>query len=250
MTKPNYTDITVILDRSGSMASVRKDMEGGFDSFIEKQRAVPGECTVSLVQFDDQYEVVYSGKKLSDVPKMTLEPRGYTALTDAIARTIDETGRRLAAMREEDRPSQVVLMIITDGHENASTEFKRQDVIDRITHQRGKYNWTISYLGTNQDAMETAKTFGIHDNAITYQNTSAGAYAMFNTISDDMSRSRESLERGVYSPMFLTDKLYSVKLQEETDRRAGQEEQKEVKTGFFTTLKNLVSGDSDTGASV
>src|SRR5262245_2857992 len=108
MTKPGYCEIVVLLDRSGSMQSIAKDMEGGFDHFIKEQKLVPGDCKVSLYQFDTDYEAVYVGKPLAEVPRCELKARGSTALNDAFGRTINATGARLAAMPEHERPSKVV----------------------------------------------------------------------------------------------------------------------------------------------
>src|SRR4029453_1481230 len=98
MTDPTYTDITMVLDRSGSMQSIKDDTIGGFDAFISEQRRLPGRCTVSLVQFDNVYEEVYTGCDLADVPSLTLVPRGSTAMLDAIGRAVNATGARLAAI--------------------------------------------------------------------------------------------------------------------------------------------------------
>ena len=116
----NYTDITVILDRSGSMSTIKTDMEGGLNSFFAKQRELDGLCKVSLHQFDDKYETVFENKDIADVPEVKLEPRGMTALLDAIGKTVNSLGLRLSELNESDRPGKVVVLIITDGFENHS----------------------------------------------------------------------------------------------------------------------------------
>lgn len=176
MTKLNSTEIVIIIDRSGSMTAIKRDMEGGFNTFIEEQKKVPGECRVSLVQFDDTDEVVYSGKPIAEVPPLNLQPRGMTALYDAIGKAVSGTGSRLAAMKEEDRPSQVLFLIVTDGHENSSHEFTSQRINEMITHQREKYSWEFVFLGANQDAITTAVGLGVSvTNAVTYDANSIGA---------------------------------------------------------------------------
>ena len=112
MTDPTYTDITMVLDRSGSMQSIKTDTIGGFDAFISEQRQVPGRCTVSLVQFDNEYEEVYTGRPIAEVPTLTLVPRGSTAMLDAIGRAVNATGARLAAMPEDRRPGTVIVGIM------------------------------------------------------------------------------------------------------------------------------------------
>ena len=121
--RTDLTDITMVIDRSGSMQSIRSDAEGGINSFIEQQKQEPGEANVTLVQFDADYEFVHSGVPIRQVPAFKLVPRGSTALLDAVGRAINETGARLAAMDEVQRPGLVVFVIVTDGEENSSREF-------------------------------------------------------------------------------------------------------------------------------
>lgn len=159
--KQGLAEIVVVLDRSGSMQSIRDDMVGGFDSFIKEQQKVPGECNVTLAQFDDNYELVYSGISLMNVPSLDLVPRGGTALMDAVGRTINEVGARLKATPEDQRPERVLFVILTDGHENASKEFTKTRIFDMVTHQRTKYKWEFVYIGANQDSFTEAQGLGI-----------------------------------------------------------------------------------------
>ena len=169
MTDPTYTDITMVLDRSGSMQSIKDDTIGGFDAFISEQRRLPGRCTVSLVQFDNVYEEVYTGRDLADVPGLTLVPRGSTAMLDAIGRAVNATGARLAAMPEDRRPGTVIVGIMTDGLENASREFTFPMVKALIEQQEQVYGWTFMYMGANQDAIEVGASLGVaRDRSLTY----------------------------------------------------------------------------------
>jgi hypothetical protein len=169
MTNKNFTDITLILDRSGSMDKCKTDTEGGFDSFIDEQKKVAGKCNVTLVQFDDQYDVVYSNKPISEVPKCVLVPRGSTALLDAIGKTIVSTGERLAAMPENERPGAVIVAILTDGGENASHEYNWSSVKKLIDKQTNDYQWLFTFIGANQDAIANASKMGIgRSNSMTY----------------------------------------------------------------------------------
>lgn len=157
----NYTDITILLDRSGSMDSIKPAMESGFNEFIQEHKANPS-TRMTLIQFDTpEPEVVYENTPILDVPKFTLQPRGMTALFDALCKTIDRTGRRLADMKQSERPERVLFVIITDGQENASVTYRRTDVRERISRQTGVYNWQFTYLGANQDAYKEAESFGI-----------------------------------------------------------------------------------------
>jgi uncharacterized protein YegL len=160
----NKTDITIILDRSGSMESVKSDTIGGFNSFLGEQQKVEGEASLSLVQFDDQYEVVYENKDINAADKLseaTFQPRGSTALFDAIGRTINAVGQRLAATPEEERPDKVLFVIMTDGFENASHEFNAAKISEMTNHQRNVYKWEFMFIGANQDAVLSAREMGI-----------------------------------------------------------------------------------------
>lgn len=192
--KKDFADITVVLDRSGSMSSVRADTIGGFNSFIEEQRKVPGECNASLVQFDDQYEVVYTAKPVKDAPALTTEtfvPRGMTALLDAIGRTINETGKRLSVIPEADRPGKVIFVILTDGGENSSKEYTREKVFEMITHQKSAYQWDFVFLGANQDAISTGAGLGIaRGSTMTYASNAVGTKHAFRSASNYAASSR------------------------------------------------------------
>lgn len=161
MTDPNKTVIAVILDRSGSMMAIQDDMEGGFAQFVAEQRALPGECTLSLYQFDSEYEVVYEDLPLGDVPALSIVPRGSTALLDAVGRSITRLGKRLAAKPEHERPGAVVVMVITDGEENASRKVKRHVLKKTIEAQQRKYNWRFMYLGADASVFSEAESLGI-----------------------------------------------------------------------------------------
>lgn len=159
--KTDLTDITLVVDRSGSMAQVREDAEGGVNSFIEQQAKEPGEALLTLVQFDTEYEFLHKGVPISQVPKYELVPRGMTALLDAVGRAINETGERLAKMDEQDRPGLVVFVVMTDGEENSSKEFSKADIKAMIQRQQDKYHWHFTFLGANQDAFAEAGGMGI-----------------------------------------------------------------------------------------
>jgi Mg-chelatase subunit ChlD len=160
--KKDLCEIVVVLDRSGSMESIKNDMIGGFNTFIAEQKKLPGECLVTLTQFDTEYDIVYSGKPLKDVPGLELVPRGSTALLDAVGRTINDVGARLKATAEDQRPERVLFVIVTDGQENVSHEFTITAINQMVTHQRDKYKWEFVYLGANQDSFAEAQKLGIH----------------------------------------------------------------------------------------
>lgn len=155
-TAPAETEIVVLLDRSGSMQSVKQDMEGGFASFLADQRKIKTPCRMSLTQFDDGgVDTVYEGTPLADAPTLELTPRGNTPLFDAIGKTIKRTRDRVASLGRT-----VLFLIITDGQENASREYKKGD-IKKLIEERTAAGWVFSYLGANVDAFAEAGALGI-----------------------------------------------------------------------------------------
>ncbi len=169
MTRADLTHLYFLLDRSGSMQSIKSDTEGGFAAFVEEQRQAPGECQVTLAQFDDRYEVVYSGRDLADVPPLELHPRGSTALLDSMGRLITEAGQELAALPEDRRPGTVVVAVMTDGHENASHEWDHPAIKSLVEQQTDQWGWQFLYLGADQDAIEVGASIGVRrDQSLTY----------------------------------------------------------------------------------
>lgn len=159
----NNVQIAVILDRSGSMSAVRDATVDNFNEFIEAQRTAVAEAQVQFVQFDDRYDLMYDGE-LSKLPKLSREtfiPRGSTALHDAIGRTVDQLGKEFASRPEEQRPDKVVVLILTDGHENASTQYSKKQIAEKIKHQQDVYKWQFVFIGATEDAVLTAKEYNI-----------------------------------------------------------------------------------------
>ncbi len=208
--KDAFTRLALILDRSGSMASIDEATVAGVNRFIEEQKQVPGTATLKLVQFDDVYEEVFD-TLIAEAPELTLsktprpgqrtyDPRGSTALLDAIGRTISELGNGLAAMSEEERPSKVIVIIMTDGLENASKVFKKPQVLDLIVQQRDVYKWDFVYLGANQDAIATAASMGIAPGAaINYSPIALATANAIRATSAAVRRSRTSGQNVSYT---------------------------------------------------
>jgi von Willebrand factor type A domain len=191
--KHNFTRIAIVLDRSGSMESCKESTVAGFNEFIRTQKELPGEATVKLVQFDDQYETVFD-KRLEDCPELnqsTFVPRGSTALLDAQGRTIVELGQELAALPEKERPSKVIVVTLTDGMENASKDYNLAKIGELIREQRDKYNWDFVFLGANQDAIQTATAMNIPmPSAMSYSTSKTGIAATMAAVSHYVGASR------------------------------------------------------------
>ncbi len=162
------TEIAFILDRSGSMQPVTEAAISGFNQFLHDQQeaetAGDGLARLTLVQFDDQYEVPINNLPISEVVDLdttTFVPRGSTALLDAIGRTLDAFGNRIQGLPESQRPDQVIFAIFTDGWENSSVTYSWLDIAGKIRHHREQDGWQFLFLGANQDAIATAAQMNI-----------------------------------------------------------------------------------------
>lgn len=160
--KDKLVHVCFVIDSSGSMMGSEKDVIGGFKKTIEEQKAVKdGDCVVSLYEFDSTVKKVYLGKKLEDVGEFQYNVGGMTRLYDGIGTAVDEVGKWLSDMKEEDRPSKNIVVIITDGGENSSTEYRLKDIKDRIKTQENVYNWSFVYLGNDLSDAKDADDIGI-----------------------------------------------------------------------------------------
>jgi len=169
MTDPLRALIAVLLDRSGSMESIKSDTEGGFNALIADQRNGPLDVAVTLAQFDTEYEVVYANRPLHDVPQLELQPRGMTALYDSVGKLITDVGAELAALPDDQRPGRVTVVVLTDGHENSSQEWTHEAVGKAIARQERDYAWDFVFLGANMDAVAVGQQMGFAaDKSMTY----------------------------------------------------------------------------------
>jgi uncharacterized protein YegL len=196
MTKENLTAIAVIIDQSGSMASLQKDIIGGYNTFLKEQKAVSGEATLTLTLFSDHTTIVHDNLPLSEVPELTeatYRPSGSTALLDAIGKTVDTMGRKFASMKEEDRPSKVIVLIMTDGEENASTAYKHAQIKEMVSHQQDKYNWQFVFVGANIDSFSVGTSFGVAAHSTySYTANSIGTKSLYSSISSGTTAFRNS----------------------------------------------------------
>lgn len=169
MSNQNLTLIAFLLDRSGSMQSIKSDVVGGFDAFLTEQRAGDGECRVTLAQFDSEYEVVYHALPVGEVPALELNPRNSTALLDSMGKLITATAAEIAALAEDDKPGSVIVAIMTDGLENASHEWTRPAIKSLVEQQTNEFGWEFLYMGADQDAVEVGRDLGVKaEQAVTY----------------------------------------------------------------------------------
>lgn len=190
----NLTEVVFILDRSGSMQSLVPDTIGGFNAFVKQQKKESGEAKLTTVLFDDKYEMLHDQLNIHEVPELTTREytaRGMTAMLDAIGRTINSVGERLARTDENDRPGKVVFVITTDGQENASKEFSKAQIKEMIEHQQHEYNWKFLFLGANIDSVSEAGSLGIDRNfAVNYSASSIGTQSLYTAVSRGVSSVR------------------------------------------------------------
>lgn len=149
-----------ILDKSGSMSDIRSDIIGGYNTMLEEQKKVPGEARVTLVQFDNLYELNFQGfdiQKVDPLTPLTYAPRGSTALLDAIGFTLDQQGHRI---KNEGWADKVIVSIRTDGAENSSREYSLVRVKEMIEHAQ-KHGWVFMFSGADIDAFSAASSMGI-----------------------------------------------------------------------------------------
>lgn len=208
----NLSEIICIIDRSGSMESIKSDAIGGFNSFISEQKKGPGRANVTVVLFDDQYDVTASGVPLEQLPPLndtTFVPRGSTALYDAIGKTLDDVGARLAATPESERPGTVIVAILTDGQENSSRVYSREKIAAMIRLQHDVYSWEFVFLAANQDAVASARQISIDAaDAVPFAPSAAGTRVAFAEMSQ---RSMDKRQQGI-------DRIRQRREQEEAER--------------------------------
>jgi uncharacterized protein YegL len=192
--KENLTSINVIIDASGSMQGLRNDTIGSFNTFLQEQKDVPGDAVFTLCTFNTVYHLVHDFVKLASVPDLSPKsyaPEGGTALLDAIGQTIDSVGVKLNALLEDEKPSKVIFLIITDGEENSSHHYTAEQVKNMVQHQKDVYNHEFVFMGANIDAITAGTNLGIStNNTLNYVPTSAGTHQLYNTISESMTSYR------------------------------------------------------------
>ena len=194
--KKDFTELVFILDRSGSMSGLEGDTIGGFNSMLQKQRGLEGECRITTVLFDHSYKLLHDRIDIRAVSPLTekeYQVGGSTALIDAIGRTVNKLINVQKSTADEYRAEKVMFVIITDGEENSSIEYSAEKVRAMIEHEKEKYGWEFVFLGANIDAVRTAGRFGISaDRAVDYLADSAGTTLNFEMMSQAVAQYRKT----------------------------------------------------------
>lgn len=227
MLNPNYTHAVLLVDRSGSMDTMRESAQASINKFMKDQAGGVGQITVSLYDFN-AYEYSHnrltSGINMSNLsyhytpgvcyrrvfgpidpveaPAYELVPSGGTALRDAMSAIIDETGSWLASLPEALRPANVVFCVITDGEENSSVRCSQEVLKEKVKTQTEIYKWEFVFFGANIDAFDVGASYGITSN-VQYANTGASYAGASNTFSETLLASRAG-------GASLTDRFYSI----------------------------------------
>ncbi|MBE6502138.1 MAG: VWA domain-containing protein [Methanobrevibacter thaueri] len=169
-------DLIFVMDRSGSMGGSESDTIGGFNSFIEREKEKSLNTRVTTVLFDDQYEVLYKRKAIGEVAELTKNEywvRGCTALLDAIGRTINTLDKEI--------DNKVLFVIMTDGLENASREFSKEQIRNLIS----SHNWEFIYIGANIDSYTEAGRIGIQrSHTANYKKSRRGFDDVYRSVND------------------------------------------------------------------
>jgi len=187
VSRTDYTAIMLLVDRSGSMATIKTAAESGINEFITSMCDAEDKRTIRIAQFDwdytggdsrggrMRYDTLCESVDPSQVPPFVLDPKGATPLLDAMGTAITEFASELAAMPKDEQPGVVVFAVMTDGIENASREYTAAQIREMVTKRETESGWQILYLGANQDAFATGSELGIRrDRTMAYSATDHG----------------------------------------------------------------------------
>ena len=179
-------DLIFVLDRSGSMRGSEEDTIGGFNSFIQREKENNLNTHVTTVLFDDHYEVLYKRRPIAEVDELTRNEywvRGCTALLDAIGKTINTLDMEI--------DNKVLFVIMTDGLENSSREFSKEQIKNLIDN----HNWEFIYIGADIDSYSEAGHIGIRETHVAnYRKTREGFDDVFTSVTHAANCLREDYD--------------------------------------------------------
>jgi uncharacterized protein YegL len=202
--KEGLTEIVVVLDKSGSMDSIRKDTIGGFNAFLKSQKEEEGEATITLILFDTTYNVIYQSipiQSAAELTEKTYIPNGGTSLYDSLGISLKMTKNRIESLPEEERPSKVIFAVLTDGEENSSRilnkegqrKYTKDKIFEKIKKLQEESNYIFLYLGANQDAMQVGTGLGfMANNTVSYEANVRGMTASMDSVNKYTKSYRKS----------------------------------------------------------
>ena len=179
-----------LLDSTGSMSGIRDETIDGFNTYVKEQQGNAGTMKLSLITFSQchPFEQLLVSKDIHEVTPLTradYQTSCGTPLFDAIAQTIDMAEK--TAGDEKD----VIVVVMTDGGENASREHDRKSVFARVEQMKKERGWTFVFLGANQDSFAAGGAIGVDRAATTnWRSDGAGVRSAYFGISNAMSKSR------------------------------------------------------------
>jgi hypothetical protein len=202
------THIAVVLDNSGSMHSLIGSTIEGFNEYLDSQRELEGKTTLTLAKFGNRYDLVKDFVSVSTFDGLCTDTYkadgGGTALLDAIGKTVIETDQSIS--EREEKPDNVVVVIITDGGENASREYKKDDIVKMIQNYEENHDWTFVFIGANQDAFAEAGGMGMRAcNTMNYDASAEGTRAMYANLATSTTSYRSARAKGVQQIGFFDD---------------------------------------------
>lgn len=236
--KEGLTEIVVVVDKSGSMESIRKDTIGGFNAFLKSQKEIEGEATITLVLFDTAYNVIYQSINIQTAAELTEKtyiPNGGTALYDAFGQAMKMTKKRIESLPEEEKPSKIFFAVLTDGEENSSKivnkegqrKYTKESIFEKV-NQLQKGNYIFIYLGANQDAMQVGTGMGFYaNNTVSYSADSRGMSASMDSMSNYSKSYRVSnLSSQDFAAQVDLGTLYEQSLEKQDKEEEKKEEAK------------------------
>jgi len=192
----NLTEIIVIIDKSGSMSPLKSKTIEGFNEFIHEQKKLNEKAILSLIFFSspNKEKIVYDSININDIPELTPEnynPVGTTALYDCLGKSIKSVNKKIKSLDKKDKPNKVLFVIITDGQENSSKKYSKQDILNKISKKEKNKNWSFIYIGANQDSFAEGSKIGINK-TLNFEYSEAGMNLAYNKISAYTTSFRKS----------------------------------------------------------
>jgi uncharacterized protein YegL len=190
----DLTEIVLIIDKSGSMNHLTNDVIGGINQFISDQKELPGNVNLSMILFDDTLDHKYNRIDLKVIPNLDstiYKTGGMTSLYDAIGYSVNYIGDALDKTTEADKPSKILVAIMTDGDDNRSIKYTAASIKEIIDHQITKYAWEFIFMAANIDVKKTADSIGI-SNSLAFTADSSGTRSVYACFSDQTTSYRSS----------------------------------------------------------